>query len=73
MRLPNKITPYSESVLPALVKLLDTLEGASLTPSEIYSSCKHIDMSEFVEAMDCLFALGKIDFEDDGRRIRYVG
>jgi hypothetical protein len=73
MRLPNKITPYSESVLPALAKLLDTLEGASLTPSELYSSCKHIDMSEFVEAMDCLFALGKIDFEDDGMRVHYVG
>lgn len=72
MRLPNKITPYSESVLPTLAKILETLGDDSSTPSKLYSSCKHIDMNEFIEAMDCLYALGKIEFADDGKSVHYV-
>jgi hypothetical protein len=73
MRLPNKITPYSESMLPSLTKILEKLGGDSLTPGELYSRCKYIDMNMFVEAMDCLFALGKIDFTDDEKEVHYVG
>lgn len=73
MRLPDKITPYDDSVLPLLPKVLQRLEDGEKTPSELFASLKGTSTSEFIEAMDCLCALGKIEFTDDGRNIRHAG
>lgn len=71
MRLPNKITPYNESILPTLVKVLSAIDGKSARPLDLYKKSK-CDISSYSEALDCLFALGKIDFDDEGRRLRRV-
>lgn len=71
MRLPNKITPYNESVFPAMIKVLSALGNESLMPIELYRKCK-CDVSSYSEALDCLFALGKIDFDGDERRLHRV-
>lgn len=73
MRLPDKITPYDDSVLPLLLKILKQLIDCEKSPTALFAQLKGADTSEFIEAMDCLYALGKIDFTDDGRGIRYVG
>lgn len=73
MRLPDKITPYDDSVLPLLPKILEQLEDGEKGPSELCALHKGVDVSEFIEAMDCLYALGKIDFTNDGKDIRHVG
>lgn len=72
MRLPNKITPYSESTLPHLVSLLKSLKKSDRTPSELCKEMRKLTTSEVVEALDILFAFGMVDISDDGRSIRYV-
>ena len=72
MRLPNKITPYDDSVLPLLPKILEQLMDGEKSPSALLAQLKGTGTSEFIEAMDCLYALGKIDFTDNGRGIRYA-
>lgn len=71
MRFPNKITPYNESVFPVMIKVLSELGNESLKPLELYKKCK-CDISPYSEALDCLFALGKIDFDDGGRKLHRV-
>lgn len=68
MRLPNRITPYNESVFPTMVEVLSKLGNESMKPLELYKKCK-CDISAYSEALECLFALGKIDFDDEGRRL----
>lgn len=72
MNLPNKIIPYNDSILPLLPKILEQLVDDEKSPSALYAQLKGIGISEFIEAMDCLYALGKIGFADDGGGIRYV-
>lgn len=71
MRLPNKITPYNESVFPSIIKVLSALGDESLMPLDLYRKCK-CDISSYSEALECLFALGKVDFDDEGRRLHRV-
>ena len=73
MRLPNKATPYAESVLPLFPRILDEVsDEAGKAPLDLLSVCGATDVSSFIEAMDCLYALGKIEFSDDGEHVRYV-
>ena len=70
--MPNKITPYDESILPLLPGIMEQLMDGEKSPSDLYAQLKGIGTTEFIEAMDCLYALGKIDVADDGRGIRRV-
>ncbi len=72
MKLPNKITPYDESLMPLLPKILEQLVDGEKSLPALYAQFKGIGISEFIEAMDCLYALGKIDFADGEGGIRYV-
>ncbi|MDO4498630.1 MAG: hypothetical protein Q4B51_03280 [Coriobacteriaceae bacterium] len=75
MRLPDKVTPYALSSLPLFVAIAKTLEAKDLEPSELISKMvkKSHGLNETMEALDLLFALGKIEFTEDEMRIRYVG
>ena len=73
MRLPSKITPYSESSLPQLVFLLELLQKEDLTPSDVLAKAKGMSSSEAIECLDVLFALGMIEFGADGRSLHYAG
>lgn len=75
MRLPDKVTPYALSSLPLLVTILKTLEMSDMEPSELLRkmSKKSYGLNETIEALDLLFALGKVDFDEDETRLRYVG
>lgn len=75
MRLPDKVTPYSRSSLPLFVAILKTLEMGDLDPSDLISKMNRraYSLNETVEALDLLFALGKIVFIEDETRIHYVG
>lgn len=72
MRLPNKITPYSESILPCLTSVLKVLEESDRTPSSLCKEMKKLTTHEVIEALDILFALGLVGISGDGRSIRYV-
>lgn len=73
MKLPSKVTPFSKSTIAHFPAILESLESEELTPSELYSKNKRKfgDMADFIDALDCLYALGKIEITSEGT-LRYV-
>ena len=74
MKLPNKITSYSESSISKFPLILKTLREEDKSPIELYEKAKkeRMSISEFMEVIDALYALGKIDLNGEGK-IYYVG
>ncbi|MBR2681794.1 MAG: hypothetical protein IKE22_00830 [Atopobiaceae bacterium] len=75
MRLPSKITPYKASVLAKFPFLLKPLREGALKPSDLYNKTRSrlSGLGEFVLVLDCLFALGAVEFDDENGVIRYAG
>lgn len=73
MRFPSKVTPYKESIIAKFPLILSVIETQGMTPSELYSKVgKKLDgISEFMDILDCLYALNKVDMEDGV--LYYVG
>ncbi|QNQ91156.1 hypothetical protein GP475_11320 [Corynebacterium poyangense] len=75
MRLPSKVTPYSESTISKFPVLLNKLDGKDLRPLNLYTLTRsHFeDINEFAETLDCLFALGQIELLYPEEVLHYVG
>ena len=74
MKMPNKVTPYKESSIAKFPVILAFLEKEDMTPSELFSRVKKDkiqNIDEFVEIIDCLYAMHKIEI--DGEVLHYVG
>ncbi|MEG1926415.1 MAG: hypothetical protein RR415_11795 [Ruthenibacterium sp.] len=73
MKFPSKVTPYKESVLVKFPVVLNLLQESNMTVPELYKKMKSrvSGASELVEILDCLYALGKIEIDDEGV-LRYV-
>lgn len=75
MRLPDKVTIYDDSILACFEPILRTLQHGNMTAPTLYDKVKRSlreDIGLFVEALDCLFALGKVDFADGTEELIYV-
>lgn len=75
MRLPSKVTPYSSSTISKFPPILKQLAENDLRPLGLYHKVrKHFaDVNEFVETLDCLYALGQIDLLYPEEVLHYVG
>lgn len=62
LKIPSKVTTYSDSVLATFPKLMKKLNEQSMSPKNLFSATRRYfeDVGEFVEALDCLFILNKI-------------
>jgi hypothetical protein len=67
MNLPSKSIPYSRSILPKFAIVLREFTRRGVSPLALYGLVKDElhDVAEFVEVLDCLFLLGKIDFNKE--------
>jgi len=74
MRLPSKVTTYKKSILSKFPLVLQKLEEQEKSPIDLYKSManKFDGITEFIDVVDCLFALGEIKFSEDGERLAYV-
>jgi hypothetical protein len=74
MRFPSKVTPYKESIIAKFPTVLSLLEKGDMTPGELYKKMKNkvTDINEYMEILDCLYALNKIELKDEGV-LHYVG
>lgn len=74
MRFPSKTTTYSGSVLSKFPIMLDLLVEQDMIPVELYKTTrtKVEDVGEFLEIVDCLYLLGKIELVPDREVLRYV-
>ena len=75
MKFPSKVTPYQDSILAKFPIILACLETEDMDPEALYkkTNSKVSDIGEFVEILDCLYALGKIELNQKGGLIHYVG
>lgn len=75
MRLPSKITPYDRSLIARFPILLKEIEKGNVTPSSLYMKTKKrfSGLGEFIQALECLYALGKIDWSQETEVLAIVG
>lgn len=67
MLLPDKMIKYKESVLVKFVPVLNFLQlNSPIIPERLYEETKNIftSLSEFIQTLDALYALGKIDIDN---------
>jgi hypothetical protein len=69
VKLPSKITSYSESSISKFPYVLKAVREGEKTPLELYSEAKkeHISIAEFMEVLDGLYALRRIDLNEEGK------
>lgn len=74
MKYPNKAILYNESVISKFSSILTLLSRGSMSATELYLAVKTQieDVADFVDALDCLYALGKIELNSQTRRLSYV-
>lgn len=67
MLLPNKIIRYEESVISKFPIILQKLtEQKTSNPEALFEACKDdfSGINVFLQTLDCLYAMNKIEFED---------
>lgn len=73
MKYPSKVTPYKKSDLYKMVLLSKELQNNPLTLLQLYDNCKSdMDIYDYIRILDYLYALRKIDYNDDSGVIIYV-
>jgi len=74
MRLPNKVTSYANSIITRFPDILEALTKRDMSPKELFELTRsgQKDMGDFLSALDCLFALDKIELIEEGRVLHYV-
>lgn len=68
MQLPNKLYSYKDSTLALLPKVLRIIQEQPVPVTELYKELQLqlMDITDFISAMDCLYALRAVDINDEG-------
>lgn len=70
MRFPNKLFRYKETVIYDCSVIMETLEGET-SVLDLYKACRNKcnSVQGFLDALDVLYALDKIDYDKNARRV----
>ena len=68
MQLPNKLYSYNDSTFFLLPKAMKELSDGALHVTELYRRLRPYlaDATDFLSAMDCLYAIRAVDLNDEG-------
>lgn len=68
MQLPNKLYSYKSSSLAFMPMVLKETKGGSVPVGDLYLKIRPLldDATDFIDVMDCLYALNAADVNDDG-------
>lgn len=74
MRLPSKITSYRESVISKFSPVLSVLQESDIEIFALYkTTMKYFSsIEEFMDTLDCLFALQRIRYDEEREVLCYV-
>lgn len=74
MRLPSKLYNYEESVFSKFTIALKVLQNEPHTPASLYMDIKKYlsGINEYLELLDCLYAIGAIDFDEKDGLLEYA-
>ena len=72
MKFPSKVTPYKESIIAKFPIVLAHLEKGDMELELLYKKVKNKveDVREYMEILDCLYALNKIELKEEA--LHYV-
>ena len=75
MKLPNKVITYKESTISKFPAVLSCLKEQDMSPASLYKKVKSKveDIGEYIDILDCLYALGKIELIEHLGELHYVG
>ena len=68
MKLPSKITSYNESILYKMNMLIAIIVKEDISITSLYNKVKadFSEINEFIDALDCLYVLKKIELNEQG-------
>jgi len=68
MQLPNKLYSYKNSTLALIPKVLDELRYGPVPAGQLYQNVRSqlVDATDFLSVMDCVYALGAVDINEEG-------
>lgn len=74
MKFPNKVINYKQSLLSKFPIILKVIKNENISVNKLYNKTKSKfeDIAEFVEVLDCLFALNKINIDEAIGVLYYV-
>ena len=74
MQLPNKLYSYNESIISKFPVVLHELRKSPCGVSELYTKFQQevTGTTEFMEILDCLYALGKVKYDEEAKVLKYV-
>jgi hypothetical protein len=74
MKIPSKVNSFSDSVIALFTPILEKLEERDMTPHELLEAIrtKVSEISIFLDALDCLYKLGRIEIPDGTEVLHYV-
>ena len=68
MQLPNKLYSYKNSTMALIPMVLNELRNGPLPAEQLYQNIRTQlnDATDFLSVMDCLYALGAVDINEEG-------
>lgn len=74
MRMPSKVNSFSDSVIALFAPILEKLEERDMAPHELLEATrtKVSEISIFLDALGCLYKLGRIEIPEGTEVLRYV-
>jgi hypothetical protein len=74
MLLPNKIISYKESILARFPVLLKEIKPEDISVMDLFKKVKSEfdSIADYLEVLDCLFALKKIELTEQTEVLHYV-
>ena len=74
MLFPNKLITYNESVISKIPMILEIIERGPIGIKDLYHRVapKLTGVNEYMDVLDCLYALNKFEFDEEQGVILYV-
>lgn len=74
MILPNKLISFQDCILAKTVYILEKISDSDFSVIQLYEQVKTYfeDLNEYMLALDVLYVLGKIKYNEELRVIQYV-
>jgi len=75
MRLPSKVTSYKDSTFAKFPLILGYLKDGDMRPDDLFKKVKskNFGVIDYMEILDCLYMLGKIEMKPGKEVLHYVG
>lgn len=74
MRLPSKVTSYKDSTFAKFPVILGILKQGDMHPDVLFKKVKskNFGVADYMEVLDCLYMLGKIELRPGSEVLHYV-